>query len=83
MVSGKTFRGIVLKVCQLFTLESTLPLFTGHEVDVRQVVVEDDCSTQLTKRVTDIDFTLCLFNYDHELWQNKKHKRNREQKHTK
>ena len=67
MVSSKNIRGIrsiewfqimILEVCQHFTLESTLPLFTGHEVDVRPAVVEDDCSTQLTKRVTDIDFTL-------------------------
>ncbi len=54
--------GLQIKVCQHFTLESTLPLFTDHEDGDNEAVVEDDHSTQLTKRVADKYFTLRLFN---------------------
>jgi hypothetical protein len=54
---------MIIKVCQHFTLESTLPLFTDHEDGDNEAVVEDDHSTQLTKRVADKYFTLRLFNY--------------------
>ena len=54
---------MIIKVCQHFTLESTLPLFTDHEDGDNEAVVEDDHKTQLTKRVAEKYFTLRLFNY--------------------
>ena len=58
--NAKLKNTMIIKVCQHFTLVSTLPLFTDHEDGDNEAVVEDDHTTQLTKRVV-VVISICKF----------------------
>ena len=59
---GNLKKKMIVSVFQHFTLDSTSKLFTDHEDDDTEILV-DDHRTNLMKRVADKYFTLRLFNF--------------------